>query len=250
MAISMSTVQTGTQNRPPRIVLLGVEKIGKSTFGASANAPIFLPIEGEEGVDFLDVPKFPTLKTYAQTIEALTALLAEEHAFKTVVIDSFSALEKLVWAEVVARDTQPKTTNITNACGGFHQGYVVALNYWNKIAALLDELRNTKGMTTIIIGHVIIKSITEPGQDSYDAYEWSIHKKAAELFYRWADVILFANKKITVSEDGKAQEVFNGERLLYTQKEPTHPGGGRGPYGHLPPKLPFKWDAFVGAIKF
>jgi hypothetical protein len=248
MAISLSSIQKETEPRPPRIILLGTEKIGKSTFGASADAPIFLPIAGEEGIDYLNVPKFPTLKNFTEVMEALTALKTQKHDYGTLVIDSFSALEKHVWNEVVKRDA--KATDIANAAGGFHQGYIVALKYWDKIATILDEIRNEKGMIIIIIGHVIIRSANLPGQEQHDTYEWSIHKKAADLFYRWADSILFANKKVIVSKDGKAQDAYNGARILYTQKDPTHPGGGRGPYGHLPDQLPFTWEAYMGAIQF
>jgi len=43
--------------------------------------------------------------------------------------------------------------------------------------------------------------------------------------------------------------VLMDERVLYTQKRPAHPGGGRGVYGHLPYELPFDYHTWRAAIK-
>ena len=45
-------IQTGRENKPPRIMLYGQEGVGKSTFGASAPAPIF--IQTEDGLGEID----------------------------------------------------------------------------------------------------------------------------------------------------------------------------------------------------
>jgi hypothetical protein len=44
-----------TQKQPPRIVIYGPPKIGKSTLGSHAPAPIYLC--AEDGVDNIPVPK-------------------------------------------------------------------------------------------------------------------------------------------------------------------------------------------------
>ena len=67
MAYDLSQISSGVCVRAPRIILLGVEKIGKSTFAAGANRPVFLPIKGEEGIDELDVDKVPVCNTVPTT---------------------------------------------------------------------------------------------------------------------------------------------------------------------------------------
>ena len=57
MAISLASIKRGVSETPPRILIYGVQGIGKSTFGASAPAPIFLPTE--DGLGVIDAPSFP-----------------------------------------------------------------------------------------------------------------------------------------------------------------------------------------------
>jgi hypothetical protein len=48
MAFNLESITCEKRLRAPRIVLLGVEKIGKSTFAAGSANPIFIPIRGEQ----------------------------------------------------------------------------------------------------------------------------------------------------------------------------------------------------------
>lgn len=52
----LETIQSGRENRPPRIMIYGSEGVGKSTFGASAPSPIF--IQTEDGLGELDSTSF------------------------------------------------------------------------------------------------------------------------------------------------------------------------------------------------
>ena len=71
--ITLESLSKGQQTRAPRMVILGVEKIGKTSFacgchfdetGALAetglNAPVVIPCKGEEGADGIGVTTFPT----------------------------------------------------------------------------------------------------------------------------------------------------------------------------------------------
>lgn len=251
MAITLDSISKGKANRPPRIILLGVEKIGKSTFAAGADSPIFLPVKGEEGIDDLDVAKFPSLRSYSEVLEAIGSLFNESHDYGTVIIDSASTLEPLVWDETCKREN---ATSIEKVNGGFGKGYTEALSYWREITDGLDALRTDKAMGSILIGHVATKSIEDPTAGTYTTFEWDINKKAAAMLYRWADVILFANTETIVrTEDAgfnkkSKRGVGQGDRFLFTQKRPAHPGGGRGVYGQIPYKLPLSWAALYEAV--
>ena len=130
------------------------------------------------------------------------------------------------------------------------------MDIWREITEALDALRNHRNMAIIIVGHVLVKRFDDPAGDSYDQYQFDMHAKAANLLYRWADVILFCNTKVVVkTEDvgfGKTKsrglDNTGGARFLYTQKRPAHPGGGRGPYGRLPYELPLSWASFSDAV--
>jgi len=254
MAFDLKSISTDSVVRAPRVICLGVEKIGKSTFAAGANNPIFIPIRGEEGIDALEVAKFPTCRTLADVQECLTTLYLDAHEYQTVVIDSASALEPLVHDQVTAN---AKVKSIEEVGGGYGKGYVEATNLWRiHITQPLDFLRNDKGMAVILIGHVKIRRFDDPVGNSYDQYQFDIHEKAANLLYRWADLILFCNTKtVTIKERGSfgkevshGVDIGRGQRFLYTQKTPAHPGGGRGVFGHLPYELPLSWGNFQDAV--
>lgn len=251
MAFNLTSIQTSTADRPPRIILCGVPKIGKSTFAAGADAPIFLPIRGEEGIDDLAVPHFPAIGSFDDLLEALGTLATEQHEYKTLIIDSISTLQPLVWAAVCA---QEKAANIEKVDGGFGKGYIRALDYWTQIRDALDYLRTERGMACVLIGHVIVKTFSDPTGESYDQYQLDLQARASEMFTRWADSILFANSKALVRTEKEGttkstkKATVREERCLFTQKRPAHPGGGRGVYGRLPYELPLEWAAFMEAI--
>lgn len=246
--MKISDIQKGVRNRPPRIVLCGVEKIGKSTFAAGAPSPIFLAVKGEEGIDALNVARTPVIESYQNLLDAIEMLAEQAHEYETVVIDSVSTLEPLVWEHLCKT---AGVDSIEKVGGGFGKGYVEAVSLWRDIMAGLDYLRDEKNMGTILIGHVVVRTFTDPLSESYDAYEMDIHKKAASSIFRWSDCILFANNKVAVRVDdaGKKKGVQRAERVLFTQRRPAHMGGGRGIYGQLPYELDLDFGAFADAIE-
>jgi hypothetical protein len=98
MAISLASLSRATALKPPRILIHGVHGVGKTTFAADAPEPVF--ILTEDGLGTLDVPHFPLARTFDEVMQALAALYAEEHRFRTLVMDSADWLEPLVWARV------------------------------------------------------------------------------------------------------------------------------------------------------
>ena len=251
MAYSLESISKGKSLRAPRIVLLGVEKIGKSTFASQAPNPVFIPVKGEEGVDDLDVAKFPAAQSHADVVSAISALYTEDHDYKTVIIDSASTLEPLIWDAVCKRES---ADSIEKVGGGYGKGLIEAMVEWRQIMDGLDALRDKKNMTSIIVGHVTVKPFNDPTADSYDTYLFDINKRASESLLRWSDSILFANRRVAVTKEEtgfnqtKARATGGGKPSLYTQKRPAHPGGGRGVYGRLPYELPLNWQAFSDAV--
>lgn len=252
MAFNLKSITKGAIIRAPRMVLLGVEKIGKSTFASGADDPIFLPVKQEEGIDSIDVAKFPTANTWGEVMEAIGTLYTEQHDYRTLVIDSASALEPVVWEDVCREN---KADSIEKVNGGYGKGYIEALSRWRDLMTAVDALRAEKNMACILIGHVTVKRFDDPLGESYDQYQWDINQKAANALFRWADAIAFANTKTAVkkeevgfNKEKKRAVDVTGNRYLFTRKTPAHPGGGRGPYGQLPHELPLLWSAYSEAV--
>jgi len=254
MAFNLESITCEKRLRAPRIVLLGVEKIGKSTFAAGSANPIFIPIRGEQGIDSLAVPQFPQCNSIEDVFSCLGTLYNSDHDYGTVVVDSASALEPIVWNKTC--EDNGRINSIEKVMGGYGKGYIEALSVWRGITEGLDALRDKKNMASIVIGHVKVKRFDDPAGPSYDQYQFDINDKAANLLYRWCDLILFCNTKVVVASESvgfkkekhQGIDVAPGSRILYTQKRPAHPGGGRGVFGQLPYELPLSYGSFMDAV--
>lgn len=227
---------TNKTSKPPRILIYGISKVGKSSFGALADKPIF--IQTEDGLDAINTDCFPLAKTFQDVMENLSFLATKEHDFKTVVIDSLDWMEPLVWQQAC---TEGGKKNIEDF--GYGKGYVQALNVWREYIEAINFLREERGMTVIQIAHSQIKKFENPETDAYDRYEIKLHKSASSLMMEHSDIILFANYYVGIkkeekgmSKEGRKRAVGTGERVLYTEERPSFMAGNR--YG-LPAEIPF-----------
>lgn len=267
MAFDIASLSSAAVTRAPRIVLLGVEKIGKTTFACGSrvdadgniveyglNNPVVISVKGEEGADAIPVPKFPVAQTYEDVMAALGALYNEQHELSTVVVDSVSTLYRRV-KEKVQKDNPEMATD--KEYDRFNRGPQIAISYFENLLTGLTALREAKNMASVLIGHVKTKTVNSPDQDPYDAWVWDIPDIIANLIYRWADAIWIAKTPDAVSKvDGekfgqqhrRAVETEAGKRYLYTQKRAKHPGGGRGIFGQLPYQLDLSWAAVQEAL--
>lgn len=245
----LAQVKPSRKMRPPRILLLGTEKVGKSTFASEMAGPIFLPVAKEEGIDDVDASAFPICTSFENAMEAARSLQGE-HSFKTFIIDSISTLSPLV---IDSSMREERVDSEAKLGGGYGHQYDTPLKKWFQLMGELDALRD-RGMTTLMIGHVKAKRFEDPINGGYTRYDLDLPEKISQAIYRWVDVILFANwETYRVSESvGFGKEVQRGSgtgsRSLYTQRRPSHPGGGRGVYGRLPYEIPFEVAAFRAAV--
>lgn len=238
MAISLGSLKKGFEFKPPIILHYGVQGIGKSTWASEAPEPVF--IQTEEGLNTLNVTKFPKANSVTDVFDALTALAMEEHQFKTLVLDSIDWFENLVHRQVIV----DHGANIFTEYG---KGYRFSIPHFENLMKALLYLRDTKGMTIIMLGHSKIAPFTAPDLPKYDRFGPDLHESVASLLQEWCDVILFSNYKVfTTKEDvgfGKSENkaIGKGDRATYTQERPPYRAKNR--YG-LPEEIPMSWDAF------
>lgn len=244
----LSTVTSGKTARPPRLVVYGVEGIGKSSFAAEAPDTIF--ISTEDGISQINANKFPLAKNYVDVIGQLKSLADGEHKFKTIAIDSLDWLEPLIWDQV---SQDHKVKNIEDI--GYAKGYTFALDYWREFFDAVNYLRTHKNMAVILLAHEHIRRFDSPESEPFDRYELKLHPKAAALAYEWADAIMFANYRTAVAKsdvgfDKKIKRgIGGGERFLYTEERPAFKAKNR---YNLPASIPFikgeGWNAFMSAM--
>lgn len=219
-----TVVSASSEFRPQKVLVYGVQGLGKTTFGATFERPILLRVE--DGAAAIDVPTFPKLiESYGELVGALSALYEQEHQFKTLVVDSLDWMEPIVWAKTCA------TLGIESIeKAGYGKGYVEADKDWRNVMGWLDALRFSKGMTIVLIAHAEIKRHEPPDGDPFDRYQIKLHKRAWALWQEWADMVLFANYRSTrklVKDGGKNNESKfrgegKGERCLFTEERPAY----------------------------
>lgn len=263
MALSLANVSRGARNKPPRIVLYGVDGIGKTTFASEAPNPIFLFTEPGQGN--LDVASFTSpapdpfnpdntsnvLRTWPEIIEAITALYTEVHDFQTVVLDTLDAAEPLLHRYVAQQHGKADIEAF-----GYGKGYVFAAEEARNMLAGLDALCNDRNMSVIVLAHSQVKRYEAPEHEAYDRYQMRVQEKLAAIVSYWADAVLFSNYRVHIvadkskrSDNETKRGVGIGERFMFTQERPAWHAKNR--YG-LPPEIPMPkgsaWNNLVNAF--
>lgn len=251
MAIDIASILTGPSLKPPKIVVYGVGGIGKTTFAACAPKPIF--IFTEEGQGVLDLARFPICKDWTSILECCKVLHETAHDYQTVVIDTIDLAEPLLWKYTSAMHGQP-SIDTNGGDFGFGRGYQHATDQGRILLDWLDALRNDRGMAIIVLAHSESVKFESPEMESYNTYNFRLHKKFAAAVHDWSDAVLFANyrshvvKDVTGSGKGKKERARGtgmGERVMYTECRPAFIAKNR---YRLDPEMPFSWDAFQSAL--
>lgn len=227
MALSLSNLVRRKSDKPPRIVIYGVPGIGKTSLAAEFPDPIF--IQTEEGAGNLEVTTFDDkpFETFGQIEEAIELLYAGDHTFKTVVVDSLDWLEPLIWDETCRRHSSDKEVHHSIEDFGFGKGYVKADELWHRFLRGMNNLRDDRGMTVVLLAHEEIKSFSDPERESYDRYRLRLHKRAAEMVVESADVVGFMNYVTTIRKEKAgfnketAKASGGGQRMLHLTERPA-----------------------------
>lgn len=244
--MSLARVVRGKLAKPVRVLIYGVEGVGKSSFAAASPQPIFFG--AEDGTSELDVARFPEPSTWAEAFEAITELATAEHDYQTLVIDTLDWLEPLCWAAVCAGKKDKAGKAIESIEGfGYGKGYTAALDLWRQLTAALETLRTKRNMNTIQIAHSWIKSFKNPAGEDFDRYEMKLHAKASGLLREWNDAVLFAtHETLTYEANGRVKGISSGARVIYTERCAAWDAKNR---YDLPDRLPLDWESFYEAVQ-
>lgn len=216
----LENITTGKIYRAQKILLYGIEKVGKSSLAAKFPSPLFLDVE--EGTHQLALDR-RNVKTADELDEAITWMVRDQHNYKTLVVDSVDWAEKLL-ADRVLVENKWKSIETPN----YGKGFIVLREAFKRFLDSLGPVID-RGMHVVLIGHAQIKKYNPPeASEGYDRWELKLDKDDTLRAKEWADAILFANFETKLIETGGKMKGIGGrERVIYTTNSAAYDAGNR-----------------------
>jgi hypothetical protein len=165
------------KDRALMATILGDAGMGKTRLAAAFPKPIF--IRAEDGMQ--SIPRdqrpdaFAKLEKVDDLWQQMTALIHEDHDYKTLVIDSVTALERLFGEDVLTRDGKAKA--LAHALGGFGAGYQAVGTAHQRLRKAAGILNTQKRMNVIFIAHADVETMKSPDMDDYMRYTLRLNQK-------------------------------------------------------------------------
>ena len=217
----MDTVSTPV-DRAVICTICGDSGMGKTSLAATFPKPIFIRAEdGLQAIPAKDRPDaFPILAgaksqgAVDALWEQMIALLQEDHDYKTVVIDSVTALERLFMAAVLESD--PKAKSINQALGGYGAGVAAVAAMHARVRKAAGLLNERKGMHVVFVAHADVETMRLPDSDDYMRYSLRLPPKSMPPYVDDVDVVGFLRLETsTRGEQGERKKAIStGDREL------------------------------------
>lgn len=211
----LDTIET-PHDRPIIATISGDAGSGKTTLASLFPRPIF--IRAEDGMQSIPPEKrpdaFPILKNTDQLFDQLIALLREPHEYRTLVIDSVTALERMFIAEVLKSD--PKAKSINSALGGYGAGMSHVAESHARIRKAAGYLNSRRGMNVVFIAHADVEKMSLPDMDDYQRYSLRLSAKSLPPYVDDVDLVGFVRLSAATSgaEGERKRVISTGSREL------------------------------------
>lgn len=235
----LMNITSGKVPKAQKVVLYGVEGIGKSTFASHFPDPLF--IDTEDSTLHMDVKRFDKPTSWTMLLQQVE-YVKQNKPCQTLVIDTMDWAEEICkrhlmaangWSAIDSESYGKKFVALTKEMGGL----------LNLLSDVIDA-----GINVTITAHAMLRKKEEPDEmGAYDRYELKLEKKVAPLVKEWADMVLFANYKTTIITDSKtnSKKATGGERMMYTTHRPAWDAKNR---MGLADELPFEYSQIAQAF--
>ncbi|TGA96710.1 ATP-binding protein, partial [Sporolactobacillus shoreae] len=180
-------ITRGKVAKAQKVVLYGMEGIGKSSLAAQFPNPLFIDTEGSTGN--MNVSRTPKPTSWTMLNQQIDEIKRDKLC-KTLVIDTIDWAERMA-IEKVCADAQKKSIEDF----GYGTGYIKLEEelgrFLNKLQDVVDD-----GINVVLTAHAQIRKFEQPDEmGAYDRYELKLGKKTSArtsaLVKEWADMVLF-----------------------------------------------------------
>jgi phage nucleotide-binding protein len=222
MAINLSALSKPSNDRPIIATLFGEGGMGKTTLAAMFPDPVFIRTEdgtaslaGADNVALFDVAQSPQ-----DVFEQIEALATQDHAFKTVVIDSVTQFEKLCVRKILDDEPNVKCKNMAAAHGGYGKAFGILDGMHQDLREAAGYLASAKGMNVVFLAHATTEELELPDIDKYSRYTVTLHKNrqydCSHHYTNNVDLVAFIRLKTNVrgTTEGKKRAISDGEREI------------------------------------
>ena len=230
----MFEITSGPICTAKKVVVYGVEGIGKTCFAATMPNALFIDLEGSTA-DY-EVRRLPAPTSWPMLLDEVRYIIANPGLCGTLVIDTMDWAERLATDHVVS---SKGWKSVEDGAYGTGRRYV-----YEEMGKLLDLLTDVvkAGVNVCINAHATIRKFEQPNETgAYDRWEMKLQDSpkcsVKAIVKEWADLLIFANYEVfvTKTKDNKSKAA-GGQRVMYTTHHPCWDAKNR---FDLPEKLPF-----------
>lgn len=230
---------SGKVPKAQKIVLYGVEGIGKSTFASQFPNPLF--IDTEDSTLHMNVKRLAKPTSWTMLLQQID-FVKQNRPCQTLVIDTMDWAEEICKRHLMAANNWKAIDS-----EGYGRKFVALAKEMGNLLNALSEVIDA-GIHVVVTAHAMLRKKEEPDEmGAYDRYELKLEKKTAPLVKEWADMVLFANYKTIIITDSKTEskKAQGGQRVMYTTHRPTWDAKNR---VGLPDELPFEYAQIAQAM--
>lgn len=157
-----------------------------------------------------------------ELFDQLTALVRDEHNYKTLVIDSVTGLEALFVKNIL--DVQPERQRTMNAAGkGFASEWDNVAAKHGRVRKAAEILRDKRGMNVIFLCHADVDRVEPPDSEPYTKHTLQLHKKTAPVYVNQSDVVGFVHQEVFTVGDGDVKKAkTSGARVIGVDLTPAN----------------------------
>lgn len=233
------------QIRVPLIVMYGDKGVGKTTWSSQFPAPIFLC--GEDGAHSIAEVRLPAegvFDSWDHVLTATRALAYGKHDHKTLVADTIGPLSSLCMSHVVAQSGKSSWEKM-----GWGKDEDL-IREWRVWISLLEHCRNKRGMTVVLLAHVVGRGINSPqlGERFY-VFQGDMNQVVWNFTSNWADIVLYGAREMLIHEPehGKTRALMKADRWLHAHPDTGFEAKVRAGY-RLPARFPLSYAAFQAEL--